>query len=215
MGNPLFRTIAAGLAGLGLLTGTPANAQPDLMWVNPGGGISGLKLSDDPVVPLKPGTRSLREIVDGFDLLCMGTDFDKLAVNRVIAGSQWGGQYMPGMLSTKSGEVDMGGWQGEDNSLAVAKDVFFSPNPQCVLTVATATRYPAIAFFPVLTAKYGRPANFSEMFGPDGKPNDTTRPYWAFPGSTPKRERLLFARTLARGTEYRIHMALIERHKAD
>ena len=208
----IIRILAAGAATLAFAA--PAAAAPDIMWVNPGGGLSGLGVEGEPVVPLQPGGRTLEQIVEGFDLLCMQTDFDKLKVNPVIAGSGWGGRYMPSMMAMASGEVDLGGWQGADHSLGVAKDVFFSPNPQCVLTVATAAHYPAVELFPLLTARFGNPANHAEMFGPDGKPNDSTRPYWLFAGSAPTRERVLFARSLSRGSEHRIHMALIERPKS-
>lgn len=207
----VIRTLAAGAA---LFAASPALAAPDIMWVNPGGGLSGLAVDGAPVEALKAGPRTPAQIVDGFDMLCMKTDFDKLRVNPVIVGSGWGGAYMPSMMAMTSGEVDLGGWQGEDHSLGVAKDVFFSPNPQCVLTVSTATHYPAAELFPVLTARYGKPANYAEMFGPDGKPNDTTKPYWLFAGSAQTHERVLFARSLSRGSEHRIHLALLERKKA-
>lgn len=208
----VIRTLAAGAASLAFAS--PALAAPDIMWVNPGGALSGLAVEGAPVEPLKPGSRTPAQIVEGFDALCMKTDFDKLKVNPVIAGSGWGGAYMPSMMAMASGEVDLGGWQGEDHSLGVAKDVFFSPNPQCVLTVSTATHYPAAELFPVLKARYGQPANYAEMFGSDGKPNDATRPYWIFAGSAPTHERILFARSLSRGSEHRIHLALLERKKA-
>lgn len=208
----VIRTLAAGAALLA--SASPALAAPDIMWVNPGGGLSGLTVDGAAVEMLKPGTRMLSQIVDGFDTLCMKTDFDKLRVNPVIAGSGWGGAYMPSMMAMGSGEVDLGGWQGEDHSLGVAKDVFFSPNPQCVLTVATATQYPALEFYPLLTKRFGQPANFAEMIGPDGKPNDSVRPYWILSAPGAGRERVLFARSLSRTGEYRIHMALIERPKA-
>ena len=212
MNVSVIRTLAAGAALLAFAS--PALAAPDIMWVNPGGGLSGLAVDGAPVVPLKPGVRTPQQIVDGFDMLCAKTDFDKLRVNPVIAGSGWGGAYMPSLMAMASGEVDLGGWQGEDHSLGVAKDVFFSPNPQCVLTVSTATHYPAAELFPVLTARYGKPANFAEMFGPDGQPNDMVKPYWLLPASAPTHERVLFARSLSRGSEHRIHLALLERKKA-
>lgn len=213
MNVSVIRTLAAGAALLAFAS--PALAAPDIMWVNPGGGLSGLTVEGAPVEALKAGPRTPQQIVDGFDMLCMKTGFDKLKVNPVIARSaDWGGAYMPSMMAMASGEVDLGGWQGEDHSLGVAKDVFFSPNPQCVLTVSTATHYPAVELFPVLTARYGNPANYAEMFGPDGKPNDNTRPYWLFAGSSPAHERVLFARSLSRGSEHRIHLALLERKKA-
>lgn len=212
MNVSVIRTLAAGAA---LFAASPALAAPDIMWVNPGGGLSGLAVEGATVEALKAGPRTPQQIVDGFDMLCMKTGFDKLRVNPVIARSaDWGGQYMPSMLAMASGEVDLGGWQGDDHSLGVAKDVFFSPNPQCVLTVSTTTHYPAVELFPVLAARYGNPANYAEMFGPDGKPNDNTRPYWLFAGSTPAHERVLFARSLSRGSEHRIHLALLERKKA-
>ena len=213
MNKTSVRTLAACAATLAFVV--PAHAAPDIMWVNPGGGLSGLAVEGAPVEPLKAGARTPAQIVEGFDMLCMKTGFDKLRVNPVIAGTaDWGGAYMPSMLAMASGEVDLGGWQGEDHSLGVAKDVFFSPNPQCVLTVSTAKHYPAAELFPVLTARYGQPANYAEMFGPDGKPNDNTRPYWLFAGSTLAHERVLFARSLSRGSEHRIHLALLERPKS-
>ena len=212
MNVSIIRILAAGAALLAFAS--PAHAAPDIMWVNPGGGLSGLAVEGAPVALLKPGTRTPAQIVEGFDALCMKTGFDKLKVNPVIVGSGWGGTYMPNMMTMASGEVDLGGWQGADHSLGVAKDVFFSPNPQCVLTVSTATRYPAVELFPVLTERYGNPANYAEMFGPDGKPNDDTRPYWLFAGSAPTHERVLFARSLSRGGEHRIHLALLERPKS-
>jgi len=214
MNMSVIRTLAAVAAAAGLCVSVSVHAAPDIMWVNPGGGLSGLAVDGAPVVPLKPGARTPQQIVDGFDALCAKTDFDKLKVNPVIAGSGWGGAYMPSMMAMTSGEVDLGGWQGEDHSLGVAKDVFFSPNPQCVLTVSTATHYPAVELFPVLTARYGKPANSAEMFGADGKPNDTVKPYWLLPASAPTHERILFARSLSRGSEHRIHLALLERKKA-
>lgn len=213
MNVSLIRTLAAGTVLLAFAS--PALAAPDIMWVNPGGGLSGLAVEGAAVEALKPGARTPQQIVDGFDMLCMKTGFDKLRVNPVIAGTaDWGGAYMPSMLAMASGEVDLGGWQGDDHSLGLAKDVFFSPNPQCVLTVSTAIHYPAAELFPVLTARYGNPANYAEMFGPDGKPNDATRPYWIFTAAAPDRERVLFARSLSRGSEHRIHLALLERPKS-
>lgn len=65
-----IRALTALNAAIGLCAAIPALAAPDGMWVNPSGDISGLKVEGDTVVPLKPGNRSLAEIVKGFDLLC-------------------------------------------------------------------------------------------------------------------------------------------------
>lgn len=192
------------VAALGLAA--PALAGPDSMWVNPGGGLSGLRVSDDPVTPLTPGTKTPADIVAAFDRLCVQTDFEKLAVTRAFMDlSGWGGPYQESWLQMNSGAVDLGGWQGDDHFVGILDHPVFSPNPQCIVAVATAQHYPAARLFPVLVGKYGNPDNYDALVA-----GTDERPFWTL-SQADGRERVLFPRSLSSGNTYRIHLALLER----
>ncbi len=193
-----------------IFVATPVQAAPDSMWVNPAGNLSGLRASDEPVTRLKGGDHSLSDIVDGFDTLCVKTGFDKLRVNPAIVQSQWRGRYMPSILKMSSGDLDLGGWQGESHWLGILSHPVVSPNPQCVFAVATRTDHPSSDLLPVLVEKFGAPDNMADLYNADGTPNESTRPYWVVSQAAGK-ERVIIARNLSRGNEHRIHLLFLER----
>ncbi|MEZ5708047.1 MAG: hypothetical protein R3E02_01520 [Blastomonas sp.] len=190
---------------------SPALASVDGLWVNPEGKPTLLRAQDDDTILLKPGTRSLAEIIRGFQQLCVTTNFDKLATNIALFDNDWGFSYIPVQLETKSGEVDLGGWQADDAALLMAKDVFFSPNPQCTLTVETAERYPAYELLDAMRNALGDPDDYKTIRLPNGEVNPDFRPIWTIAEDDELGPTRIIPRSLSNGKGgYRIHITLMQ-----
>ena len=209
----VFARIALALTFIlsALASATPAFAGVDGIWVNPAAAPTRLGIEGDVKEELTPAQRPLENIIFGFQKLCVATNFDKLAVNVAMLDVPWGFDYRPEMLRTDKGDVDFGGWQAKDASLLIAKDVFYSPNPQCNLTVATKEQYRAYELLAAMRNALGDPDDFEKITLPDGKDNPNFRPMWTIANDDKQGPTRIYARSLSNGNgAYRILLTLMQ-----
>jgi hypothetical protein len=188
-----------------------ASAQgPDGAWLDRLGRYTMLELGGAQPSPLKPGQRSVSDIVGLFKEACVTRPFGVDQPGSVAEARSWGFKRLDLTVPAGATPAELTGWQAEDVSVRSSNGVFFAPNPQCNVTAALAAPVDPEALEQAVTQALGSaPANADKKLGKKGERRRGYEPVWKVsgPGGV---ERTIYARAMRGGTGTRLHLGAME-----
>jgi len=170
-----FAFLPFACAALALSAGTATHAGP---WIDDKGRSTEMGYPGAPRLLLSSDGRTIEEGINGFNQLCLETEFDRTRVEFAAEALDWGFEYRIEMMPFND-PVDVGGWNSKDAALRVSESIFFNNRAQCNLTFFPGAGPDLSDVQAILSQIVGeQPVNADRQFKRNGEPRRHYSPEW-------------------------------------